>query len=168
MSLTIITHSPAETKKWGERLAQNIVKNGPRHKAVVLGLSGELGSGKTTFLQGFARGLGIPKRILSPTFVLMKRFEIKGKSGFENFFHLDCYRIEKPKDLSCLGLKEIIQNSQNIVAVEWVGKAKEAFSPETILLKFEVLDNKKRLIKALKCPVADNPLDKVFKKNKIK
>jgi tRNA threonylcarbamoyladenosine biosynthesis protein TsaE len=164
----MITHSPAETKRLGERLAKKILKKGLREKAVVLGLIGELGSGKTTFLQGFAQGLNIRKRILSPTFVLMKRFEIKGKSEFENFFHLDCYRIEESKELEALGLKDIIQSSQNIVAVEWAERAKGVLSPETILLKFEVLDNKKRLIKALKYPPVDNPLDKVFKKNKIK
>jgi len=75
MEQKYITYSAAQTKNLGERMAQKILKSSVNKGAVVISLKGELGSGKTTFLQGFARGLGIKNRILSPTFVLMKKYK---------------------------------------------------------------------------------------------
>ena len=74
-----LTKSPSETKNLGERIAKKVLKTKPKEKAFVIGLIGELGGGKTTFLQGFARGLGIKEKILSPSFVIMKRFDISHK-----------------------------------------------------------------------------------------
>ncbi|GAH10373.1 unnamed protein product [marine sediment metagenome] len=70
-------------------------------------------------MQGFSKGLGIKEKILSPTFVIMKKFQVPGKKIVHWFYHIDCYRIRKPKELSDLGFKEIISNPKNIVAIEW-------------------------------------------------
>ena len=112
--IEMITKNEQETKKVAKLLAQEI--DGPTsrrtiNRAVVIGLQGELGSGKTRFVQGFAKGLGIRQRLTSPTFVLMKKYK--------NLYHIDCYRLNKPKDLLDLDFKEIIDDSQNIVVVEW-------------------------------------------------
>lgn len=138
MGKKIITQSAGETKKLGEKLAREILRLKSRKKAPVLGLVGDLGGGKTTFLQGFAKGLGIKEKILSPTFIIMRRFK--------NFYHIDCYRVKKPKEILDLGFKEIIANPKNIIAVEWADRVRKIMPQHTIWIKFEFVDNKTRKI----------------------
>jgi len=151
------TFSSAETKRHGTRLARTLCL---RKHALVITLSGELGSGKTTFTQGFAAGLGIKRCITSPTFVLMQRYALKKHSfapldsktsgfknkgkkkdsssfgryssmrgenltGFKNFYHIDCYRIKKAEEFSKFGLKQILENSENVVLIEWPERIKK-------------------------------------------
>ena len=145
--MEILTKNQNKTKKAGENLAKKILKEPIRKKALVLALEGDLGGGKTTFLQGFAKGLGVKSRILSPTFVLMKRFPIqKRNSGFKNFYHFDCYRIRDQKDLSSLGFKKIISEPSNIVAIEWAERVKKALPSDSSILKFEFIDETTRKI----------------------
>jgi tRNA threonylcarbamoyladenosine biosynthesis protein TsaE len=137
-----LTENYSETQELGKSLAEEI-KGG--QKAVVLGLKGDLGAGKTTFLQGFAKGLGVKEKVTSPTFVIMNRFDVK-KGKFKNFYHLDCYRIEKFKEMENLGFEEIINNSKNIVCIEWPEKIKRILPEDIILIKFKIgLDNKREI-----------------------
>ena len=145
MSTTFLTASPFQTRKAGEKIAKEIFKIYHGEKPAVFGLVGDLGGGKTTFLQGFAKGLGIKEKLLSPTFVIMKRFKIKDP-GFNNFYHIDCYRIKKPEELSDLGFKKIISDRQNIVAVEWADRVKKIMPRKTIWLNFEFVNDKTRKI----------------------
>ena len=135
-----------QTQRLGEALAKKILKLGPQKGALVLGLQGNLGGGKTTFLQGFAKGLGIKEKILSPTFVIMKKFKMPVLSGFKYFYHIDCYRIKNHKDITQLGFKEIISNSENIVAVEWPERIKKVLPKDSIVIKFKYIDENKREI----------------------
>jgi tRNA threonylcarbamoyladenosine biosynthesis protein TsaE len=138
--INITTNSAKQTQKLGEKFAQEILLSRTSQKtATVLGLSGNLGGGKTTFLQGFARGLGIKEKILSPTFVIMKRFK--------NFYHIDCYRLKDEKDILELGWKEIISNPKNIVAVEWPEKIQKVLPQNTIFINFKFIDEKTREIR---------------------
>jgi len=137
-STEILTKSGGETKKIAVTLAREILKRPLGGKAVVLALKGNLGSGKTNFLQGFARGLGIKEKINSPTFVIIKRFG--------NFYHFDCYRIQKQKDILNLGFKKIINNPKNIVAIEWADKIKKIIPKGALWIKFEHLGGNKRKI----------------------
>jgi len=153
MKQKVLSASTAKTKKLGKDLAKKILRTAPSKKAVVLGLEGDLGSGKTTFLQGFARGLGIKEKILSPTFVIMKKFAIKtnthdsrGTPTPNTFYHIDCYRIQKSKEILDLGFKEIISDSQNIVAIEWSERIKKVLPKQIILLRFRFVDKNKREI----------------------
>lgn len=149
MKQKVLSTSTAKTKKLGENLAKKILKILPSKKAVILGLQGDLGSGKTTFLQGFAKGLDIKEKILSPTFVIMKKFAFKTNTQHpipNTLYHIDCYRIEKPKEILDLGFKEIISNSQNIVAVEWANKIKKIMPKNTIWIIFEFINKNKRKI----------------------
>ena len=143
-----ITKSSQQTKKMGERIAKEVLQASDTCKsAVVLGLQGELGAGKTTFLQGFARGLGIKEKVLSPTFILMKKFQIPIYAIPENrrssilwyryFYHIDCYRIKNVKEILDLGFNEIIYNSENIVAIEWPEKIKKILPKDTVLIQFK-------------------------------
>jgi len=142
---THTTNSFEETQVLGEGLSQKIIKNGLQKKAVILGLSGNLGGGKTTFLQGFARGLGINEKILSPTFVILKHFKITN-SEFTDFYHIDCYRINKAEEILELGWKEIISNPKSIVAVEWPEKIKKFLPKDTIFIDFKFIDENQREI----------------------
>ena len=145
--MEILTLSPNQTKKTGEALAKELIGESLRKKAFVLALEGELGGGKTTFLQGFAMGLGIKDKILSPTFVLMKRFVMKkNKNGFKDFYHLDCYRIENPKDILSLDFKKIISNPRNVMAIEWADRIKKILPKDTLILKFDFINKTKRRI----------------------
>ena len=148
MKKEYITSSSAQTKKLGQKLAKDILKKKPEETAFVIGLEGELGSGKTTFVQGFAKALGIKEKVLSPTFVIIKRFQFNNLTikQFNNFYHLDCYRIKKPRELLDLGFKEIISNPRNIVAVEWADKIKKIMPEDVLWINFEFIDEKKRKI----------------------
>ena len=89
-----------------------------------------MGSGKTTFLQGLAKGLNVKGVVLSPTFVVMRRLGMSKlfksrKHQLHNLFHIDCYRIRKPKELLNLGFRKIINNNANVVAIEWSERIKE-------------------------------------------
>lgn len=141
--MEILTNSSQQTKKAGEILAKEILGTKLRKRALIIGLEGDLASGKTTFLQGFAKGLGIKEKVLSPTFILMRKFIIRN-SAFENFYHLDCYRIKKPKEILDLGLEEIISNLQNIVVVEWAEKIKKILPKNIIWIKFKFIDKTSR------------------------
>jgi len=141
------TKSSEETQKIGEALAMEILLSPTSQKtAVVLALSGNLGGGKTTFLQGFAKGLGIKEKILSPTFVIQKRFQIN-KNNFKNFYHIDCYRLNNEEDVAELGLKEILKNPENIVAIEWPEKIESILPKTAIKIDFKFIDETTREIK---------------------
>ena len=141
-----ISISPTQTEIVGQKIAKEILKSPPPKRAVIIGLMGDLGGGKTTFLKGFARGLGIKQKILSPTFVIMRRFKIQD-SRFKNFYHIDCYRIENPKEILALGFKEIISDPKNIICVEWADRIKKILPKNSIILKFKFVDKNKRRIK---------------------
>lgn len=134
-----ITKNYKETQKLGENLAlvvaRSVATKQPK-TAVVLALRGNLGGGKTTFLQGFAKGLGIKEKILSPTFVILKKFK--------NFYHIDCYRLNKPEEIFELNWKEIISNPKNIVAIEWPEKIKKVLPKNIIKIDFKLIDEQTR------------------------
>ena len=146
MRIRTITKNTSQTRKIGEILALEILKSLSKGRgAFVIGLIGDLGGGKTTFLQGFAKGLNIKEKILSPTFVILKRFKIKHHT-FKEFYHIDCYRLRKAGDLLNLGLKEAVCDSGNIIALEWADKIKKIIPKKSIIIKFNFIDNKTREI----------------------
>ncbi len=149
-----LSNNPSQTKRIGKALAEKILKGELEKTAQILALQGDLGGGKTTFLQGFAKGLGVKDKILSPTFVILRKFKIKKQSyrktkstaKFKTFYHIDCYRIGKPKEILSLGFKKIISGSQNIVAVEWAEHIKKILPQSAILINFEFIGKNKRKI----------------------
>ena len=129
--MKIKTKGARETRFLAQKLAKSFAK---RRGPLILALSGELGTGKTTFTQSFAKALGVKKRILSPTFLIIKRFPLKN-SSFKNLYHLDAYRV-KAEDLRKLDVGEIFEG-ENIVLIEWADRVKEILPKGTIWIKFE-------------------------------
>lgn len=140
-SKEIITHSAAETKRLGKILAEEILKT-KSEGALIIGMEGDLGSGKTSFIQGMAKGLGIKGKITSPTFVILKKYKIP--KTVRCLYHIDCYRVQAD-DLIDLGFKEIAENPQNIIVIEWAERAKKILK-NTPRIKFEHLGKDKRKI----------------------
>ncbi|MFA5386590.1 MAG: tRNA (adenosine(37)-N6)-threonylcarbamoyltransferase complex ATPase subunit type 1 TsaE [Candidatus Paceibacterota bacterium] len=130
MRIKFKTKSANETKKIAKLLAEDILKGRLKtKKGLVLAFSGNLGSGKTTFIQGFLRGLGIKNKITSPTFVIMKRYK--------NAYHIDCYRFRKPAELVDLGFKKLVNKPENIFLIEWAERIKKILPKDTIWLEFK-------------------------------
>lgn len=136
-----ITNSFEETQNLGKEFAKTL-KGGD-----LVALYGNLGGGKTTFVQGLAIGLGIKRRIISPTFIIIRSYKALINKRIKNFFHLDLYRIETPGDIRGLGIDEIIGNSNNIIVVEWAEKMKDFLPNKRTDIYFEYLDENKRKIK---------------------
>ncbi len=87
-------------------------------KATVVGLYGELGVGKTTFTQAIAKELKIKRKVNSPTYVIIKNYELK-INNFKKLFHIDAYRLKNEKELIHLGWNEIISNKEHLIFIEW-------------------------------------------------
>ena len=114
-----------------------------------MALVGDLGAGKTTFVQGFAEGLGVKSRIISPTFIIMKIYEIRGKHHeLNNLFHLDFYRLEGDlaREVENFGLNEVWGDKSNIVLIEWAEKIKKFLPKDTVWVKFETVSENERRI----------------------
>jgi tRNA threonylcarbamoyladenosine biosynthesis protein TsaE len=136
MNEEYVTNSFEETQKLGEEFAQKLVLGD------FVAFYGNLGSGKTTFIQGLARGLGVKRRIISPTFIIVRHYKIENGS----FYHIDLYRTENKNDLLGLGLDEIIEDKNNIIALEWAEKMGEMLPQKRIDVHCEYLENDKRRI----------------------
>lgn len=159
IKMEIITKTAKETQRVAKILAKEIIKMPVMEKgALVLILSGELGAGKTTFVQGFVAGLGIKEEVSSPTFLIMKKIELHKhdlrlktkdlslKTKFKNLYHLDCYRLKNEKDLIDLDIKEIIEDRENIILIEWPERIKKILPKDLIKINFEYKSLKERLI----------------------
>jgi tRNA threonylcarbamoyladenosine biosynthesis protein TsaE len=108
-------------------------------------LIGELGAGKTTFVQGIAKGLKIKDRILSPTFVLVRNHAVDF-NNIKNLNHVDLYRIEKPQDLESLGIEEFVSGKDSVTIIEWADRLL-SFRPEKgYKINFNYLGNDQREI----------------------
>lgn len=131
----IITEGVATTRKAASLLAKKIAAT-PSDHARVIALSGELGAGKTAFVQGFARALGITVPVQSPTFVLMKIYPLR-KKHLKHLVHIDAYRIEMPQELEHLGFRAILCDRDAIILIEWAERIKNLLPDDTMWITFE-------------------------------
>ena len=101
-----------------------------------MGLVGDLGSGKTTFVQGLAMGLGIKERLISPTFILLREYQ---KPSGGNLYHVDLYRLEQvtKDDLATLGILDFSKDKKNVILVEWADKAASLLPGRYIRVEME-------------------------------
>ncbi len=135
--MKVVTKNAEETKKAGEDFVSTLKPQ--KEGATVVCLFGDLGAGKTTFVQGFARALAIKETIQSPTFVLMKRFSIA--APFKNLIHVDAYRIENEKELEPLDFKEILSDQKNLIVIEWPERIKNSIPKDALCVFFSFVDD---------------------------
>ena len=136
-----ISNNLEETEKIANDFLSRLSPNS--NKAIVVGLYGELGVGKTTFAQGLANAMGVKDNVTSPTFVLEKIYELINQK-FAHLIHIDAYRLEKSQELLHLGWQEIISDHRNLVLIEWPEKVADIM-PDHIKIKFShVSENSKR------------------------
>ncbi len=149
-----ISNSTKQTQAFGQKLGQ-IIPPG-----TILALIGDLGGGKTCFVQGLALGLAINSSILSPTFVISKVFPIN-KKGYRHLYHIDLYRLPKSQ-INQQALLEQINDKDSVTVIEWADRIKDwlPFS-RTIIIKFNYLDTDKRQIEII---APTKALDKLVKK----
>lgn len=139
---TYISHSPEETTAFGEQWGRKA------EPGWVIGLSGELGAGKTQFVKGLAHGLGITARVHSPTFALVNEYG----GGRLPLAHLDLYRLDTPEQIITAGLEEYLRQPNGVTVVEWcerwpeLNPKSEIRNPKTQvrLIQFESLDESAR------------------------
>lgn len=122
-----ITHSAEETKALGRKIAQEILPG------TVICLQGELGLGKTTFAQGLLEGMGAARPYVSPTFVIMKQYDLLAPTpaGVKRIYHADAYRVEE-KDFVTLGFAEWCTDPEGVVILEWPERVRNLI-PENII-----------------------------------
>ncbi|OHA26188.1 MAG: tRNA (adenosine(37)-N6)-threonylcarbamoyltransferase complex ATPase subunit type 1 TsaE [Candidatus Taylorbacteria bacterium RIFCSPHIGHO2_02_FULL_46_13] len=114
--------------------------------ATVLALYGDLGSGKTTFVQELAKHLGITDVVQSPTFVIEKIYRIS-HNNFSNFIHIDAYRIEQEIELVNLGWKELVADPNNLIAIEWADRVEGLLPKDALRIRFKFIDKTTREIR---------------------
>lgn len=137
----IITKNAKDSQELGKEVANYLKDNGGGAKIACL--YGDLGSGKTTFSQGFAKALGITSRLLSPTFIIVRRYS---PSEYITLFHIDLYRIEKIKEISVLGLKEIFTNPNAYILIEWAERLGTLLPEKRLDITFEIINDEERKI----------------------
>jgi tRNA threonylcarbamoyladenosine biosynthesis protein TsaE len=144
MDQTIVTNSFTETQNVGEYVASHLSGGN------ILLLYGDLGAGKTTFMQGVAKGLGIGRRIISPTFTIVRKYEISNvkypMSSDTCLYHIDLYRTESEENLKGIGLEEILLEKRAIVAIEWPEKLGGLVPERRWEVRFEWLTENERKI----------------------
>ena len=108
--------------------------------ATAVGLSGDLGSGKTAFVKVLAKALGVEEEVLSPTFVIAKFYEIRG-GHWRKLVHIDLYRVDDPEELKALRFAEILADHGNLVVIEWPERMGTAPA-----LQFQFVDETTRIV----------------------
>ncbi len=115
-------------------------------QALAVCFYGDLGSGKTTFVQFLAKALGIKENITSPTFVIQKNFTILQLFPFSRLIHLDCYRINDPAEMTVLRWEETLADPHNLLVIEWPERIKSLLPKNCLNIKFTFVDETTREI----------------------
>jgi len=141
-----------KTQKDLENLAEKtleIISQNKQNYATVLALQGDLGSGKTTFTKQLSKILGITESVTSPTFVILKNFEIQTenlaeKTFFKKLIHIDSYRLDLSGELSHLGFHDFLNQKENLIVIEWPERVSDLLPKNYFLLKFSHIDETTR------------------------
>ncbi len=131
-TLDIISHSSAQTQRLGARLGE-LLQGGE-----LILLDGQLGTGKTTFTQGLAQGLGITEIVNSPTFTLLKEY-----ASQPPLYHFDLYRLDNPEEIVDLGFEDYFYGS-GVCVVEWADKAEALWPTEHVRIRMKMMSETKR------------------------
>jgi len=140
-----ISTSVAETKQVAVEFLKKILTAAPAAGAAVVGLYGNLGSGKTTFIQCLAQLLSVADHITSPTFVIMKSYKIS-TLNFHHLIHIDAYRLKSGEELKRLGFEKLLSDPSNLILIEWADLVRDILPPDHLKLTFEFIDERTRKI----------------------
>jgi len=127
-----VFHSDVETQEFAQELASKIPEGS------VVALIGNLGTGKTTFTQGFAKGLNIEDQVISPTFKLVSEYEGDNKI----LYHIDCYRLDKPVEFLNIGGEQFLNPVNGVTLIEWAERIEPYWSDDWIFIHFKHMDEK--------------------------
>lgn len=141
----IVSRSRAATGRVAATLVRSLLRT-RRRGPLLLALSGELGSGKTAFVQGLARALGIRANVQSPTFVIAKWYRL-GRAGrpFRHLAHVDAYRLT-PREARHLGLERAFEDRDALVAVEWAERIRKLIPQHAVWVRFRHSGALRRII----------------------
>lgn len=131
--MLIRSKSSKETEKAGENLGKKLKER--QNNGSLLCLYGDLGAGKTTFVRGLAKALGIKSRIQSPTFTISREHR-----GAKKLYHFDCYRITKQDPLLASELAETISKNDGVIAIEWAQNIENFLPKSRTNIHFEYID----------------------------
>ncbi len=123
-------------QKFAAGMAREIAAQPLSKHAKVIALVGDLGAGKTTFTQGFLKQLGVKRRIISPTFLIIRPYQLR-ITNYASAFHIDCYRLHKPQELLALGLKDLLKKPEHVVLIEWPELVKKYLPRDTRWIEIE-------------------------------
>ena len=137
----MLTRSAEETIEYGLKFAKTL-KGGE-----IIGLVGDLGGGKTTFVKGLAEGLKVAETINSPTFVILKVYPGKISDKKIEFIHVDAYRAESIEDIKSVGIEDYFDRDDVVVVVEWAEKIREILPKKTKYIHFEHISQDSRRIR---------------------
>lgn len=143
--IAIETKSAKETQQLGAIFFETIRGDIQKKTARVISLEGDLGAGKTTFMQGFAGAAGVKESIQSPTFVIMRLYRIAKKKNPLLLVHIDAYRIGA-KDLQMFGWDELLQNKNAVICIEWGSRVKNILPSDALRVRFRHEKKDKRVI----------------------
>ncbi len=140
-----------EMEKFAESIANEIIKGKAFDKAVVVGLYGDLGSGKTTFTKSFISAFGVKQTVTSPTFVIEKIYKLPkvnnlpaSRQGFRHIIHIDAYRLNSGEEMKDLGWEKISSDPKNIILIEWPEKIIDILPEDTKKIYFKFVDESTR------------------------
>ena len=128
-----------EAKKFAEKQEMNA------GQANIVALHGDLGAGKTTFTQQVAKTLGVTETVVSPTFLIQKKYPLEGQV-FANLIHIDAYRLESTDQLEVLDWADLICDPSNLIFIEWPEHVEGLLAPNTKHIYFEYIDSDTRAI----------------------
>lgn len=133
-----------ELEKFTKQFLNNLKPN--ENSATLVWLEGDLGAGKTTFVQNVAKHLNINEKVNSPTFVISKRYKIPAHKNFKNLIHIDAYRLSTKNDLENIGFFKDMENSDNLIFLEW-GSLVSKHLPKSTKVSMKYLNEEEREIK---------------------
>lgn len=140
--MEFVSRSSQETQEIASKIAQEALGLPIMSHAQIITLQGDLGAGKTTFVQGFLRSLGVQEKVKSPTFLLMKQYDAADR----HIFHLDCYRLASSQDLQPLEIGVVFQNPHNIVLIEWPERINDMLPKEHTSIHIDHISETERKI----------------------
>lgn len=159
MNMEKIICSADEMKAFSKDFLNDLVKSissstsFDKTKATMISLYGDLGAGKTTFVQGIAKSLGIEKRVISPTFVIERRYEIDQINNphlpWKKLIHIDAYRINDSKEMGTLDWEENLTDPNNLIIIEWPERVADILPKNSFKIEFVHKGEDNREIKVI-------------------